>query len=241
PYDQSTHANRLIPDGEETLALERESRSKLNKDSHMMGNLKLLCNFVEKFLGTVRFGNDQFAPILRYGYLVQGNITINMVYYIEGLNHNLFSVSQFFDADLEVAFRKSTCFVIDLQGNDLLTGSAMFFFVAYAAHKSFLIYQMDVKTAFLNGPLKEEGSSFGLTDFSDVDHAGCIDTRKSTSGGIQFLGDKLVSWMLKKQDCTTMSSAEAEYMALSTICAQAMWMRTQLQDYGLHYNKIPLY
>nr|GEV27670.1 hypothetical protein [Tanacetum cinerariifolium] len=173
-------------------------------------------------------------------------------------------------------------------------------FIAYAAHKSFPIYQIDVKTAFLNGPLKEEvyvaqpdgfvdpdhpekakyaleilhkhgmekgqsigtpmamkpkldanlsgnpveqtdyrskigslvyltssipnivqeGSSFGLTAFSDVDHAGCIDTRKSTSREIQFLGDKLVSWMSKKQDCTVMSSAEAEYMALSTSCAQ---------------------
>ncbi|GJR39433.1 putative ribonuclease H-like domain-containing protein [Tanacetum coccineum] len=59
-----------------------------------------------------------------------------------------------------------------------------------------------------------KGSGFELTAFSDVDHAGCIDTRKSTSGGIQFLGDKLVSWMSKKQDCTAMSSAEAEYVAL---------------------------
>ncbi|GJQ93629.1 hypothetical protein Tco_0004768 [Tanacetum coccineum] len=76
----------------------------------MTGNLKLLCNFVEKFLGTVRFGNDQFAPILGYGDLNQGNVTIKRVYYVEGLNHNLFSVGQFCDADLEVAFRKSTCF-----------------------------------------------------------------------------------------------------------------------------------
>ncbi|GJY07267.1 hypothetical protein Tco_0374321 [Tanacetum coccineum] len=89
---------------------------------HMTGNLTLLCNFVEKYLGTVRFGNDQFAPIIGYGDRVQGNITINRVYYVEGLNHNLFSVGQFCDADLEVAFRKSTCFVRDLQGNDLLTG-----------------------------------------------------------------------------------------------------------------------
>nr|GEU44290.1 hypothetical protein [Tanacetum cinerariifolium] len=58
---------------------------------HMTGNLKLLCNFIETFLGTVRFGNDQVAPILGYGDLVQGNVTINRVYYIEGLNHNLFS------------------------------------------------------------------------------------------------------------------------------------------------------
>ncbi|GKF87419.1 hypothetical protein Tco_0258296 [Tanacetum coccineum] len=65
-----------------------------------------------------------------------------------------------------------------------------------------------------------KGSSFKLTAFLDANHAGCIDTYKSTSGGIQFLGDKLVSWMLKKQDCTAMSSAEAEYVALSAGCAQ---------------------
>nr|GEV84518.1 hypothetical protein [Tanacetum cinerariifolium] len=59
---------------------------------HMTGNLKLLCNFVEKFLGTVRFGNDQFTSILGYGDLVKGNVTINRVYYVEGLNHNLFSI-----------------------------------------------------------------------------------------------------------------------------------------------------
>ncbi|GJZ65183.1 retrovirus-related pol polyprotein from transposon TNT 1-94 [Tanacetum coccineum] len=86
----------------------------------MMGNLMLMCNFVEKYLGTVHFGNDQFAPILGYGDLVQGNIMIKRVYYVKGLNHNLFSVGQFCDADLEVAFQKSTCFVRDLQGNDLL-------------------------------------------------------------------------------------------------------------------------
>ncbi|GJT75204.1 retrovirus-related pol polyprotein from transposon TNT 1-94 [Tanacetum coccineum] len=163
-------------------------------------------------------------------------------------------------------------------------------FVAYDAHKSFLIYQIDMKTEFLNGLLKEEvtliiqkrtsdplipvryqarptekhfkevkrifrylrgtinmglwypkDSGFELTAFSDADHARCIDTRKSTSGGIQFLGDKLVSWMSMKQDCTAMSSAEAEYMALSASCAQVMWMRTQLKDYGFNYNKIPLY
>ncbi|GJZ40201.1 retrovirus-related pol polyprotein from transposon TNT 1-94 [Tanacetum coccineum] len=91
--------------------------------NHMTGNISILCNFVEKYLGTVRFGNDQFAPILGYGDLVQGNITINRVYYVEGLNHNLFSVGQFCDSDLEIAFQKSMCFVKDLQGNNLLTGN----------------------------------------------------------------------------------------------------------------------
>nr|GEX41437.1 hypothetical protein [Tanacetum cinerariifolium] len=75
----------------------------------------------------------------------------------------------------------------------------------------------------------------------DADHAECIDSRKSTSEGIQFLGDKLFSWMSKKHNYTTMSLAEVEYVALSASCAQVMWMRTQLQDYGFNYNKIPLY
>ncbi|GJU55779.1 retrovirus-related pol polyprotein from transposon TNT 1-94 [Tanacetum coccineum] len=86
-----------------------------------------------------------------------------------------------------------------------------------------------------------KGSGFELIAFLDADHAGCIDTCKITSGGIQFLGDKLVSWMSKKQNCTAMSSTEAEYVALSASYAQVMWMRIQLQDYGFNYNKIPLY
>nr|GEU86402.1 hypothetical protein [Tanacetum cinerariifolium] len=91
--------------------------------NHMTGNLKLLINFVEKFIGTMKFRNDQITPILGYGDLVQGAVTIKRVYYVEGLNHNLFSVGQFCDADLEVSFRKSTCYIRDLKENDLLTGS----------------------------------------------------------------------------------------------------------------------
>nr|GFB86250.1 retrovirus-related Pol polyprotein from transposon TNT 1-94 [Tanacetum cinerariifolium] len=85
---------------------------------------------------------------------------------------------------------------------------------------------------------------FELTAFLDSDHVGCLDSRKSTSGGIQFLGgDKLVSWSSKKQDCTLMSSAEAEYVyvSLSACCAQVLWMRTQLTDYGFYFDKIPMY
>nr|GEZ70525.1 retrovirus-related Pol polyprotein from transposon TNT 1-94 [Tanacetum cinerariifolium] len=158
---------------------------------------------------------------------------------------------------------------------------AVLIFITYAAHKSFPIHHMDVKTSFLNGPLKEDVyvaqpdrfvdpdhpkkvyrlrkalyrlkqaprawydellkflTSKGFT--KDADHAGCIDSQKSTYEGIQFLGDKLVSWMSKKQNCTALSSAKPEYVALSASCAQVMWMRTQLQDYGFNYNKIPLY
>nr|GEV85206.1 integrase, catalytic region, zinc finger, CCHC-type, peptidase aspartic, catalytic [Tanacetum cinerariifolium] len=153
---------------------------------------------------------------------------------------------------------------------------AVWIFVAYATHKSFPIYRMDIKTDFLNGPLKEEVYVKQLDGFvdpdhpqkvyhlskvlsrnpefskrfeklmhnrfemslmgemkfflglqihqspRDVDHAECLDTRKSTYRGIQFLGEKLVSWMSKKQDCTVMSTAKAEYVALSMSCAQVM-------------------
>nr|GFC31374.1 retrovirus-related Pol polyprotein from transposon TNT 1-94 [Tanacetum cinerariifolium] len=182
-------------------------------------------------------------------------------------------------------------------------------FLAYAAHKSFSVFQMDVKTAFLHGSLKEDvyvcqpegfidadhpshvyklkknlyglkqaprawydelstfllpnhffrgtidptlfirrfhddilvDSSFELTGFSYADYARCKDTFKSTSGGAQFLGERLVSWSSKKQDCTALSTAEAEYVSLSACCAQVLWMRTQLTHYGFHFNKIPIY
>nr|GEV24805.1 putative reverse transcriptase domain-containing protein [Tanacetum cinerariifolium] len=131
------------------------------------------------------------------------------------------------------------------------------------AHKSFPIYQMDVKTTFLNGPLKKEVYVAQLDGFvdpdhpekvyrlrkalyglkqaprawydelskfltskgftKDADHAGCIDTRKNTSGGIQFLGDKLVSWMLKKQNCTAMSSAITPHVPGAAPVARASY------------------
>nr|GEY32516.1 hypothetical protein [Tanacetum cinerariifolium] len=90
---------------------------------HMTGNIKLLINFVWKFLGTVRFGNNHIATILGYGDLKWGNITITRVYFVKGLGHNLFSVGQFCDADLEVAFRRNTCFIRHLDGVDLLKGN----------------------------------------------------------------------------------------------------------------------
>nr|GEV84336.1 copia protein [Tanacetum cinerariifolium] len=167
-------------------------------------------------------------------------------------------------------------------------------FLAYAAHKSFFVFQMHVKTTFLmfverthnhfltgtidptlfirrfhddilvakptekhlkkvkrifrylrgtvnTGLWYTKDSGFELTRFSDADYAGCKDTFKSTSSGAQFLGEKLVSWSLKKQDCTALSTVEAEYVSLSACCAQVLWMRTQLTDYGFSFNKIPIY
>ncbi|GJS41011.1 hypothetical protein Tco_0566054 [Tanacetum coccineum] len=84
-------------------------------------------------------------------------------------------------------------------------------------------------------------TAMALTAYADADHAGCQDTRRSTSGSAQFLGDKLVSWSSKKQTSTSISSTEAEYIAMSGCCAQILWMRSQLSDYGFAYNRIPLY
>ncbi|GKE24097.1 retrovirus-related pol polyprotein from transposon TNT 1-94 [Tanacetum coccineum] len=80
-----------------------------------------------------------------------------------------------------------------------------------------------------------------IATFADADHAGCQDTRRSTSGSMQFLGDRLVSWSSKRQKSAAISSTEAEYIAMSSCCAQILWMRSQLTDYGLGFNKIPMY
>nr|GFA62478.1 integrase, catalytic region, zinc finger, CCHC-type, peptidase aspartic, catalytic [Tanacetum cinerariifolium] len=104
----------------------------LGCSKHMMGNHALLTNFMEKFLGTVRFGNNNFAVIASYRDVVIGSMTIKKVYYVEGLGHNLFNVEQFCDKGFEVAFRKSTCFVRNEDGVDLLTGdrSSNFYIIA---------------------------------------------------------------------------------------------------------------
>ncbi|GJW20985.1 retrovirus-related pol polyprotein from transposon TNT 1-94 [Tanacetum coccineum] len=89
----------------------------------MMGDRSRLRNFMKKFIGTVRFGNDHFGAIMGYGDYVIGDSVISRVYYVEGLGHNLFSVRQFCDSDLEVAFRKHSCYVRDTDGVELIKGS----------------------------------------------------------------------------------------------------------------------
>ncbi|GJT11683.1 retrovirus-related pol polyprotein from transposon TNT 1-94 [Tanacetum coccineum] len=89
---------------------------------HMIGNHSWLMNFAKKFIGTVRFGNDHFGAIMGYVDYVIGDNVISRVYYVEGLRHNLFSVEQFCDLDLEVAFRKHSCYVRNEDGVELLKG-----------------------------------------------------------------------------------------------------------------------
>nr|GEW53129.1 retrovirus-related Pol polyprotein from transposon TNT 1-94 [Tanacetum cinerariifolium] len=90
---------------------------------HMTGDRLRLINFVKKFIGAVRFGNDHFGAIIGYGDYVIGDSVISKVYYVEGLGHNLFYVEQFCDSDLEVAFRKHSCYVRDTDGVELIKGS----------------------------------------------------------------------------------------------------------------------
>nr|GEV85391.1 retrotransposon protein, putative, unclassified [Tanacetum cinerariifolium] len=192
---------------------------------------------------------------------------------------------------------------------------AIHIFITNATSKNMTIYQMDVKTTFLNDGLKEEvyvsqpkgfvdldhlthvyclkkalyelkqaprawydtlsrflldnkiskgavdptlftqktgkhillglwcpkDTAMALTAYADTDHAGCQETRRSTSGSARFLGNKLVSWSSKKQKSTSISTTKAEYIAMSGCCAQILWMRSQLTDYGFDFNKIPLY
>ncbi|GJS12081.1 copia protein [Tanacetum coccineum] len=220
------------------------------------------------------------------------------------------NISQGFKQEEGIDFEESFALVARIE--------AIRIFVANIDHKNMTIYQMDVKTTFLNGGLKEEvyvsqpdgfvdqdnpshvyklkmalcglkqapracprgifinqskyaseivkkygmltsdsvdtpmvekskldkdlqGIPIDATLYHDADHAGCQDTRHSTSGSAQFLGDKLVRWSSKKQKSTAISSTKAEYIALSRCCAQILWIRSQLTDYSFQFNKIPLY
>ncbi|GJW15787.1 retrovirus-related pol polyprotein from transposon TNT 1-94 [Tanacetum coccineum] len=109
---------------------------------HMAGNHSQLINFISKFLGTVRFGNDHIPKIMGYGDYQMGNVTISRVYYVEGLGQNLFFVGQFCDFDLEVAFRKHTYFIRELDGVDLLKGS-----------RGSNLYTLSMDNLFLSSPI----------------------------------------------------------------------------------------
>nr|GEX40694.1 uncharacterized mitochondrial protein AtMg00810-like [Tanacetum cinerariifolium] len=173
---------------------------------------------------------------------------------------------------------------------------ALHLFLAYAAHKNFTVFQMDVKTQIMFGKAVDhtvyrsmfatcrpdimfamymcaryqanpnehhvsavkrifrylkgtinlglwypKDSGFDLTAYSDADHESCHLDRKSTSDSVQFLGDKLVCWSSKKQNCVSISIAEYEYVTVSSCCAQVLWMRTQLTDYGFFHDKVTIY
>ncbi|GJZ63459.1 retrovirus-related pol polyprotein from transposon TNT 1-94 [Tanacetum coccineum] len=106
-------------------------------------------------------------------------------------------------------------------------------FLAFATYMNLIVYQMDVKSKFLNG--------FDLKGYSYSNYAGCNMDRKSTSGTCQLLKDKLVCWSAKKQQYVAMSSAKAEYVAADRCCANILWMKSQLTDYDILYEKVPIF
>ncbi|GJT85291.1 retrovirus-related pol polyprotein from transposon TNT 1-94 [Tanacetum coccineum] len=268
---------------------------------HMTGDRSQLTNFVSKFLGTVKFGNDQVAKIMGFGDYQIGNVTISRVYYVEGLGHNLlFSWDNSVISNLEgghfvntraIIRQSRRCliyngisrgitFILSLIGNMkasspicllskalkpvMVIGIIAFSFehwfinhpgktwtfqeegidfeesisappgfckirairnfLAFAATHKHGHLPNDVKTAILKGGEVQTGcrikkrnavDTSHIVHFADADHAGCQDTRRSTSGSIQLLGDRLVSWSSKRQKSAAISSTEAEYIALS--------------------------
>jgi hypothetical protein len=85
-----------------------------------------------------------------------------------------------------------------------------------------------------------KGSKFELIGYSDSDYGGCKINRRSTSGTCQLLGRSLVSWSSKKQNSVALSTAEAEYISAGSCCAQLLWMRSTLKDFGFNFNNVPL-
>jgi hypothetical protein len=85
-----------------------------------------------------------------------------------------------------------------------------------------------------------KGAKFGLIRYSNSDYAGCKVERRSTSGTSQLLGRSLVSWSSKKQNSVALSTAEAEYIAAGSCCAQIIWMKATLNDFGIKFKQVPL-
>nr|GEW05060.1 integrase, catalytic region, zinc finger, CCHC-type, peptidase aspartic, catalytic [Tanacetum cinerariifolium] len=142
---------------------------------HMTRNRSPLMNFVSKFLGTIRLGNDHIARIIGYGDYQLGNVTISRVYYIEGLGHNLFSVGQFCDVYLKVAFRKNTCFIRNLDGVDLKSESrdtnfTQFLLMTCLKHLRSVFYQKRQRLRAGYGIVGKSKKSSHQTKAEDTNH-----------------------------------------------------------------------
>nr|GEY42403.1 hypothetical protein [Tanacetum cinerariifolium] len=127
---------------------------------HMTGDRSQLINFVQKFLGTIKFENDHVVKIMGYDDYKIGNVTISRVYFVEGLGHNLFFMGQFYDSDLEVAFCQHTCFIRNLDGVDLLTGS-----------RGNNLYNLSLQDMTASSPISRQGLVRGLSKLKfEKDH-----------------------------------------------------------------------
>nr|GEX60284.1 integrase, catalytic region, zinc finger, CCHC-type, peptidase aspartic, catalytic [Tanacetum cinerariifolium] len=206
----------------------------------MTGNRALLTNLVEKFLGTVRFGNNDFAVIAGYGDVVIGSMTIKKVYYVEGLGHNLFSVGQFCDKGLEVAFRKSTCFVRNDDGVDLLNGD-----------RSLNLYTIslnEVASNSLTCLLAKASSSQSWLWHQRLSHLNFATINNLVKKNlvqdeaseviISFIKKTQVNLQLQVQRVRTDNGTEFKNKTLAKFFDE---MRTQLTDYGFFYDKVSIY
>nr|GEV70777.1 putative RNA-directed DNA polymerase [Tanacetum cinerariifolium] len=200
---------------------------------HMTGNRALSTNFVEKFLGTVRFGNNDFAMIADYGDVVIGSMTTKKVYNIMKSSTTNVETSnvEIRSNEEEVFHESSESFQEDSSSSSL---------------------NDDVQQTFLNGILKEEvyvSQPPAFVSKQYPDHVYALD--KALYGlkqaprawpDIMFATcAKLVCWSSKKQNCVSISTAKSEYGTVSGCCAQVLWMRTQLTDYGFFYDKVSIY
>ncbi|KAK6162729.1 hypothetical protein DH2020_002570 [Rehmannia glutinosa] len=98
-----------------------------------------------------------------------------------------------------------------------------------------------LKDTIQYGLFYPKNENFSLKGYSDSDYAGNIHDRKSTSGSCQFLGDCLVSWFSKKQNCVSLSTAEAEYISAAFCCTQLLWMKQTLADYKCSFESVPIF
>nr|GFA97302.1 retrovirus-related Pol polyprotein from transposon TNT 1-94 [Tanacetum cinerariifolium] len=131
--------------------------------------------------------------------------------------------------------------LVQIYVDDIIFASTDPKFCDLFAHEMNSTFKMSMMGTLNMGLWYSKDSGFALTAFADDDYAGCQDTRRSTSGFAQFLRGRLVSWSSKKQKSTAISTTEAEYIALSGCCAQILWMRSKLSDYGFVFNAIPMY
>ncbi|GJX77213.1 hypothetical protein Tco_0324024 [Tanacetum coccineum] len=197
-----------------------------------------------KFKASVTVSDDEYAVFNAIEYAAQYAIELLKKHGLDECDSTSTPMATArLDADLQGTSTDQTKYRSMIRGLMYLTGSrpdiafTTFVCLRYQARPT-VKHLKEVKRIFWYlrqsynmGLWYPKDSNFELIAYSDAEHAGCHDDCKSTSGGLQFLGEKMVSWTSKKQDCNAMSTAEAEYVSLFACRTQVIWMRTRLLDY----------
>nr|GEZ27484.1 hypothetical protein [Tanacetum cinerariifolium] len=195
---------------------------------HMTRDRSQLINFVHKFLGTVKFRNDHVAKIMGYGDYKIGNVTISRVYFVEGLGHNLFSVGQFCDSDLEVAFRSKD------EAPDFIIKFLKMIQVWLKVPVRHI--QTDNKTEFVNQTLREYYKEVGISHETSVARSpqqnSVVERRNRTL-------IKAARTMLIYAQAPSFLWAEAVATACYTQNRSIIRLRHRKTPYELLYNKLP--